>query len=226
MDMPDNVKKITTIKQQVHDIIRENILNGTFTTGEWLQEKKLAEMLNVSRSPVREALKELVVEGLLEDIPNKGVFVRKFTIKDINSIFELREVLEKYAIKKIIDEASDEEIQKLVDIFKEMEDSYNNGDLNGYYRTDTIFHSMLFEMCKNDILNNMVSGILPIIQPSKINHRDGMARFKKSLEEHRGIMEGIKSRDFDKAWKYQEIHLKLAKKETMKNMGYDSESNQ
>lgn len=225
MDMPSNIKKISTIKQQVHDIIKENILNGTFPQGEWLQEKKLAEMLNVSRSPVREALKELVGEGLLEDIPNKGVFVRKFTIKDIVNIFELREVLEQYATKKIIEEASDEDIQKLVDLFNEMEDSYNKGDLYDYYRIDTIFHSMLFEMCQNDILNNMVSGILPIIQPSKINHKDGMARFKKSLEEHRGIVKGIKERDFEKAWKYQKTHLKLARKETMKNRGYDFEEN-
>lgn len=179
MDKWNDVKKVTTIKEQVHDIIKENILNGTFKEGEWLQEKKLAKMFNISRSPVREALKELVGEGLLVNIPNKGVFVRKFTMKDINNIFELREVLEKYATKKIIEEGSDEEIQKLVEIFNEMEESYNKEDLYAYYKIDTIFHSMLFDMCKNDILNNMVSGILPIIQPSKINHKAGMARSNK-----------------------------------------------
>lgn len=216
--MTKGTKKITTIKQQVHDIIKENILNGTFAQGEWLQEKKLAEILNVSRSPVREALKELVGEGLLEDIPNKGVFVRRFTMKDIDNIFELREVLEKYAIKKIIEIGTDEEIQDLVHLFNQMEDSYNKGDLYDYYKIDTNFHSMLYDMCKNDILNNMISGILPVIQPTKINHNAGMVRFKNSLEEHRGIMEGIRDRDFKKAWEYQQIHLKLAKKETIKNL--------
>lgn len=218
MKMGREIKKITTIKQQVHDIIKEKILDGTFTQGEWLQEKKLADMLDVSRSPVRQALKELVGEGLLEDIPNKGVFVRKFTMKDVNDIFELREVLEKYAIEKIIEEGTDEEIQELINLFNKMEDSYNKGDLYDYYKIDTIFHNMLFHMCKNDILHNMISGILPVIQPHKINHKAGMARFKDSLEEHRGIVEGIKERDFEKAWEYQKIHLKLAKKETIKNL--------
>lgn len=210
--------KITTIKQQVYEIIKENILNGTYEQGEWLQEQKLSELLNVSRSPVREALKELVGEGLLENMPNKGVYVRIYTKKDIDNIFELREVLEKFAIKKIIEEATDEEIEKLTRLFNEMENSYNNGDLLDYYRIDTDFHATLFKMCDNDILDHMISGILPVIQPTKIGHKAGMARFKESLEEHRGILEGIRGRDFEKAWKYQKKHLRLAKNETIKNL--------
>ncbi|NLY21219.1 MAG: GntR family transcriptional regulator [Tissierellia bacterium] len=218
MDAFKEKNKISTIKQQVYDIIKENILNGTFEQGEWLQEKKLAEMLDVSRSPVREALKELVGEGLLENIPNKGVFVRKYSKKDIDNIFELREILEKYAIKKIIEESSDIEIGVLINIFNEMEDSYNKGDLLDYYKIDTIFHATLYYMCENEILDHMVSGILPIIQPTKIGYKQGMARFGKSLEEHRGIVDGIKERNFEKALKYQKIHLDLAKEETIKNL--------
>ena len=90
--------KLATIKEQVYEIIKDKILSGELKSGDWLQESKLAESLNVSRSPVREALKELVGEGLLENIPNKGVFVKTLSIKDIYNIFEFREVMEKYAI--------------------------------------------------------------------------------------------------------------------------------
>lgn len=214
------INKISTIKQQVYDIIKENILDGTFEQGEWLQEKKLAESLNISRSPVREALKELVGEGLLENIPNKGVFVKKYDRKVIDDIFEMRAILEKFAIKKIIEKSTDEEIDRLVELFNEMEKSYNAGDLLDYYRIDTIFHATLYELCNNDILDHMVGGILPIIQPTKIGYKQGMARFKKSLEEHRGIIEGIKDRDIPKALKYQRIHLDLAKQETIKNLEF------
>ena len=74
---------IVTIKQQVYHIIKKRIANGTYEHGQRLQENDLAEDLMVSRSPVREALKQLVFEGVLEEFPNKGVYLRNFSGKDI-----------------------------------------------------------------------------------------------------------------------------------------------
>lgn len=85
---------ISTIKQQIYEILKTRIADGTYHHGQRLQEKELAAELAVSRSPVREALKQLVMEGLLVDIPNKGVSLKVFTEKEIHDIYQFRIVLE------------------------------------------------------------------------------------------------------------------------------------
>lgn len=95
--------KIITIKQQVYHIIKKRIANGTYRHGQRLQENDVAADLMVSRSPVREALKQLVFEGILEETPNKGVSLRRFTEKEIQDVYELRILLECYAIDFLAD---------------------------------------------------------------------------------------------------------------------------
>lgn len=203
--------KLPTIKEQAHEIIKENIISGKLKPGEWLQESRLAESLNVSRSPVREALKQLVGEGLLENIPNKGVFVKTLNIKDIYNVFEFREVLEKYAIKKSIELFTDEYEKKLDKIFINLKDTFEKGDLNEYTKIDTKLHYFLFEMCDNEIINDVVNNVFPLIQPFRIIALSSKDRFYESFEEHEGLISGIKERNFEKAWGYNKVHLRLAR---------------
>ena len=91
-------RTITTMREQVYQILRDNICRGVYAPGTRLQELDIAESLDVSRSPVREALRQLAADGLLLEIPNKGVYVKEFTSKDIEEIFDLRVMLEAYAI--------------------------------------------------------------------------------------------------------------------------------
>ena len=91
-------RPISTIREQVYQILRDDICQGVYAPGTRLQEVDLAENLNVSRSPVREALRQLAADGLLLEIPNKGVYVKEFTAKDIGEIYDLRVMLESYGI--------------------------------------------------------------------------------------------------------------------------------
>ena len=93
--------RIKTIRNQVYQILKDDICEGRFAPGQWLQENELAERLCVSRSPIREALRQLASDGLVVEIPNKGVFVKEFTARDIEEIFDLRVLLEDYAISKL-----------------------------------------------------------------------------------------------------------------------------
>ena len=99
MEMPKR-RVISTIKDQVYEVIKENILNEHFKPGQRIQELEIAKQLQVSRSPVRSAINELIGEGLLESIPNKSVRVRKLSQKEIVDTFEFRLIIEKYAVKK------------------------------------------------------------------------------------------------------------------------------
>lgn len=210
--------KLPTIKEQVYEIIKENILTGKLKPGAWLQENKLADSLNVSRSPVREALKQLVGEGLLVNIPNKGVFVKTLSIKDIYNIFEFREVMEKYAIKKSIDLFTDEYGEGLDKIYIDLKDAFEKADLNQYIKIDTKLHYFLFEMCDNEIINNVVNNVFPLLQPFRIISLNSKARFDESFEEHKGLINGIIEGDFDKAWGYNKVHLRKARDEIIKHL--------
>lgn len=107
---------IITFKQQVYHIIKRRIADGTYRHGQRLQENDLSSDLKVSRSPVREALKQLVLEGILVEIPNKGVSLRIFSEKEIHDIYDYRILLECYAIDFITDHPKCFPLQQLNDV--------------------------------------------------------------------------------------------------------------
>ena len=114
-------RPIKTIRNQVYQILKDDICEGRFAPGQWLQENELAERLCVSRSPIREALRQLASDGLVVEIPNKGVFVKEFTARDIEEIFDLRVLLEDYAISKLQHHLTTADMQQLIDCLNEME---------------------------------------------------------------------------------------------------------
>lgn len=130
-------RPIMTIKHQIYQIIKKEICNGNYVAGQWLQEKELAEQLNVSRSPVREALKQLVDEGLAIEYPNKGVFVKEFTVKDIEEIYDVRILLESYAIKNSVKTLTSKNIQELMETLQLLVKYYEKNDLTHYIEVDT-----------------------------------------------------------------------------------------
>ena len=109
--------QVNTISHQIYSIIKKAIVSGEYAPGFWLQEVELSKELGVSRSPVREALKQLSADGLVKEIPNKGTFVREFTQKEIIEIYEIRELLESYAILNL----PKEQQKKLTDYKKDFQ---------------------------------------------------------------------------------------------------------
>lgn len=210
--------KYSTIKEQVYMIIKDNIIKGTLKPGEWLSENKIAQSLNVSRSPVREALKELSGEGLLENVPNKGVFVKVLGVKDVYDIFEFREIVESYAIKKAIDLITDEDITVLNQIGSELLSSYKSKDINEYCKSDTKLHDYIFIMSDNKIIYEIVNNVFPLVQPFRILSLNNKTRLEESLEEHLSIIKAIKEKDLTMALKLNKMHLELAKDGIIKHL--------
>jgi DNA-binding GntR family transcriptional regulator len=103
----------STILEQVYNRIKDDILSGVYGPGYHLQEKELAEKLGVSRSSVREALKQLSVEGLTDHLPHKGVIVKSLNEVEINEIFEIRAVLERAALERAIERITEAEINEI-----------------------------------------------------------------------------------------------------------------
>ncbi len=202
---------ITTMRNQVYQAIKEAICNGDYVPGQWLQEKELADQLSVSRSPVREALRQLAMDGLVIEIPNKGVFVKEFTPKEIEEIFDMRMLLENYAIghvKEPLTEASRKQLQTHV---KSLEKAYKSNDLRLYIDLDAELHEMLIKLCKNSVLEDMYEKVYSMIQQFRIYSLISKVRFDESLDEHRGIVRFILDGEADQAQALNKLHLQMAR---------------
>ena len=204
-------RTISTIREQVYQILRDEICSGEFAPGTRLQEIELAEHLNVSRSPIREALRQLTADGLLIDIPNKGVYVKEFTVKDIKEIFDLRVMLESYSIYHSVGHITSARLERLLKILDELEKSFASDDLKTYTSTDEKLHVEIVHLADNSLINEIYERVRSMNQQFRILSLMDHKRFKESLDEHRTIIESLTSGDIETANKVNRYHLELAR---------------
>lgn len=216
--MGENTNYLSTIKEQVYTIIKKNILDGIYKHGTRLLENKIAEELNVSKSPIREALKELSGEGLVEIIPNKGAFVKQLTKQDIMDILEFRIIIEKYSIRKTIEKASSNSLKKLESLYNKMEEAYLEKDVNKYALVDAQFHETIYVLSGNKLIHKVSSNIFYLFQPFCVLSLNSKKRFDSSIHEHKIVLDSILKRDFNRAWKTARKHLELANIEVIKSL--------
>lgn len=202
---------VKTIRNQVYQILKDDICEGRFAPGQWLQETELAERLCVSRSPIREALRQLAADGLVVEIPNKGVFVKEFTARDIEEIFDMRVLLEDYAIGKLQHNLTTADMGRLIDCLNEMERVHAGKDLRAYTDMDARLHSLLIELCGNSLLESMYGRIHSLNQQFRIYSLTSTQRFNESMEEHRNIVHCLLTNNTDEARAINKRHLQLAK---------------
>ena len=204
------VKHIKTIRDQVYQILRDEICAGKYAPGSWLQETELTEYLGVSRSPVREALRRLVADGLLMEIPNKGVFVKEFTCRDIDEIFDMRVMLESYAIRKSRSRMTSARLQKLFDILGELEHTHAAQELAVYTQSDEILHNRIVELSENSLVISTYDRVRSMNQQFRVLSLSSHRRFDESLEEHRQIVQSLAVGDVETACATNTRHLELA----------------
>lgn len=215
--MPPAKRPIMTMKHQIYQILKKEICDGSFPPGHWLQEKELAAQLNVSRSPVREALKQLVDEGLAIEYPNKGVFVKEFTVKDIEEIYEVRILLESYAIKNSVKTITSSNIKDLMGLLQDLIKHYENNDLARYIETDTLLHQYIITLGGNSIVSDIYKRIYSQSQQFRIYSLTTQRRFDDSVTEHKNIVENLFSGNWKEADRINRIHLSLAREEIIQH---------
>lgn len=211
-------RPIMTMKHQVYQIIKKEICDGNYLPGQWLQEKELAEKMNVSRSPVREALKQLVDEGLAIEYPNKGVFVKEFTPKDIEEIYDVRIMLESYAIKNSVKLLTGINIKEIMDILKNLTECYEKNDISNYIEFDTKLHQYIVKLGGNSLVTDIYRRIYSQVQQFRIYSLTTKKRFDDSIVEHRGVIENLIASNWKEADRINRIHLALAREEIINHI--------
>jgi len=196
-----------TLHQEIVAQIQKMIRKGILVRGQKIDEKSLCESMGVSRTPVREALRLLKSEGLIELIPHKGAFVSQPCIEEINDMFEVMSVLEGTCARLATSHMNDKDLQKIEALHKELEIHYQRRDYVAYLKRNNVFHVFIQELAGNRVLNDVINGLRQKILLYRQRQLYQPERFDQSIQEHRNLMEAFRKRDPDSAESLMKHHL-------------------
>jgi len=198
------------LRELVCEHIRQAIVDGTFSPGERLMEIQLAEDMGVSRTPVREAIRKLELEGFVVMIPRRGTYVANISIKDINDVYEIRTSLDVLAAGLAAERIEPEELQEMQRLLVEIGKAIEAGKLQDIIALDTEFHDVLYKASRNERLRNIISNLREQITGIRGISMKYPGRLLDTMEEHRVLVECIAARDPEKAQAAARIHLENA----------------
>lgn len=201
-----------SLTAQVCKRLRDDILEGRYEIGSFLVETKLAEELGVSRTPIREALKQLELEDLVISIPNRGVTVQGISEHDISDIFTIRHLLEGQAAYWAAERINEEQMNQLTETIALMDMYTARGDAANLARLDSQFHDIIFSASNSRILKHILTSLHQNVQRARRSSLSVPDRTHKSTEEHRAIFQAIESHDAEKAKSLMESHIMNVKK--------------
>ena len=196
-----------SLRGQVFHAIREDILKGRYKENDELRETTLGKELGVSRTPVREALRQLELEGLVKIIPNRGAFVTGISEKDVRDIYMVRSVLEGLCVQMAAEHMTKERIDELEEVLLLAEYYLEKGNMEQLTELDGKFHQILYTSSESRILEHVLSDFHKYVQLARRNSVKTESRAQKSLEEHREILEALKENDAEKAEKLANTHI-------------------
>ncbi|NLT94961.1 MAG: GntR family transcriptional regulator [Clostridia bacterium] len=198
------------LREIVFETLRDAIINQVLRPGERLMEIQLAEELGVSRTPVREAIRKLELEGLVVMLPRRGAYVAGISMKDILEVFEVRAALEALAASLAAERITDEELDEMErQLVKETEETEAN-NLRNIVEIDTTFHDLLYKAARNERLVNFVNLLQEQLHRFRSASLARPGRSKTALEEHRKILEAIAARDAKLAERLAREHIENA----------------
>lgn len=212
------------LRELVFENIRQAIVKGIFAPGERLMEIQLADDLGVSRTPVREAIRKLELEGFVVMIPRRGTYVANLSIKDINDVYEIRISLDVLAAGLAAERIEPEELEELNRLLLEISEAARTGPMDKIVRLDTAFHDVLYKASRNDRLRNIINNLREQITGIRGTSMRYPGRLADTLEEHRALVDSIAARDSERAQAAARIHLENAEHTLLKAMAEEQQA--
>ncbi len=219
---PDPSMRVSTVtapvRSQVLQILRSAIISGRFQPGQRLVEKELCEMIGVSRPSIREAMRQLESEKLIEIIPHRGPSVARLTPNDVRSIYQVRGALEALAASLFAEEATDEEIEQLKEAVADVRQAYDSGDVGRMLERKQVFYDILIDGSRNTIIRSTLSSLNDRINNLRRISLSSPDRTRKSIAEIEKILDAIVQRDAKKAFAASEAHVREAAKSAQRSI--------
>ena len=187
------------LRDVVFNTLRRAILKGELEPGERLMEIALANKLGVSRTPIREAIRKLELEGLVIMIPRKGAEVAKITEKDLRDVLEVRTSLELLSIELACDRITSEELVELKQTCRAFEEALKGDDLTEMAEKDVAFHDVIFKATKNARLIQILNNLREQMYRYRMEYLKDKNFHQRLVEEHRMIVSAIDKKDKETA---------------------------
>ena len=224
MSSYDVKKEVTdkySLRGRVFNKLREDILSGKYQDHEELKEVAIGEELGVSRTPVREAFRQLELEGLIQIVPNKGAYVTGITAKDVKDIYMIRSSLEGMCARLATENITEEQLEELEENVYLASFHASKGHMEQMTELDNRFHHILYEACDSKMLEKLLQDFHQYVMRIRKKTLSTKERGIASNEEHRQIMEAIKAINPDEAQRLANMHMNNAYDNMVKNGLYD-----
>ena len=193
------LEKHLTLRESILETIRDAITSGVLKPGEKVAEPELAERFGISRTPIREAFRQLESEGYLTVIPRKGAVVAAFSERDIEEFYAIKSILEGYAARLACRLLTEKEIDRLAAINQKLEQLAKGGDLKQFFKVHNDFHELFIRAADNDKLVDLINTLVQKFQRLRIASLSVPGRMEVSVTEHRNLIDAFRRRDADLA---------------------------
>lgn len=200
-----------SLSVKVFEILERDILNGTYSAGDQLVESKISSELGVSRTPVREALRQLELDSLVTTIPNKGTFVVGISTDDIKDIYTIRIAIEGISAMWAAERIGEEQIKELENLVELQEFYSAKNEILQIVQLDTKFHEIIYDGSGSRTLHDTLKSFHTHVKRARETSFLSAGRTKTAVEEHREIFEAIASHNGQLAKELMETHIKNAR---------------
>lgn len=210
MDTFNNGKEMLdrySLGGKVFNKLREDILAGKYDQNDELREAAISKEMGVSRTPVREALRQLELEGLVTIVPNKGAYVNGVTAKDIYDIYMIRSSLEGLCARWACDNITREQLEELEEITYLSDFHIQKEHWDQIFELDNRFHLLLYEASGSKILEHILSDYHHYVERVRKNTLSSQERAMQAAIEHKAILEAVRNKDVQKAGELANEHI-------------------
>ena len=220
-----NMDEYLPLRDVVFKTLRQAILKGELEPGERLMEIQLAERLGVSRTPIREAIRKLELEGLVLMIPRKGAEVAKISVSNLRDVLEVRRSLEELAIDLACQRMTPEEFEALKAAQEKFTEAIKKGDAIQIAQNDELYHEIIYNSTKNAKLVQVLNNLREQMYRYRFEYIKDFSQHDKVIEEHRKIYESLRDRDVESATEAAKTHIDNQKKAIIRQIQLERQKN-
>lgn len=225
-DLKQEVTDKYSLRGRVFNKIREDILEGKYKENDELKEIAIGEELGVSRTPVREAFRQLELEGLIQIVPNKGAYVTGITMNDVKDIYMIRSKLEGLCAGWACEHITHEQLEEMEENIYLAKFHAERGHFDQMAVLDSRFHELMYESCNSKMLEHLLKDFHQYVQRVRKKTLSTTERSLASNQEHQMIMEAIKAKNPEDAERLATIHINNAYDNMVKNGLKEAYSNE
>lgn len=211
------------LRDVVFNTLRQAILTGELKPGERLMEIHLADRLGVSRTPIREAIRKLELEGLVTMIPRRGAEVAQITEKSMNDVLEVRRAVDALCVELACERITQEELGKLKEACEHFEEAVKAGDVKHIAQADVALHDIIVQATGNQRLVQLVNTLSEQMYRYRFEYIKDFRQHERLVEEHRIIYESIVGKDKETACKAAKEHIDNQKKAIIRQIRLEKE---